>query len=88
MRVADGLLMFRSSVAAFYAWLVYLFYNSAAPIRRDRCLLFLLPHLRKRIDGEKNWAAMVDLLTLTGTLLAAFTLLGIGFFVYAAPHLR
>src|SRR5215475_4437807 len=44
--------------------------------------------IRKRIDGEKNWAAMVDLLTLTGTLLAAFTLLGIGFFVYVAPNLR
>ena len=44
--------------------------------------------VRNRIDGEKNWAAMVGLLTLTGTLLAAFTLLGIGFFVYVAPHLR
>jgi len=44
--------------------------------------------IRKKIDGEKNWAAMIDLLTLTGTLLAAFTLLGIGFFIYVAPHLR
>jgi hypothetical protein len=44
--------------------------------------------IRKRIDGERNWAAMVDLLTLTGTLLAAFTLLGIGFVVYVAHHFR
>jgi len=44
--------------------------------------------LRKRIDGEENMAAIVDLLTLTGTLLAVFTLLGIGFFVLVAPYLR
>ena len=44
--------------------------------------------IRKRIDGEETWAAMVDLLTLTGTLLAVFTLLGIGFFVYIAPNIR
>jgi hypothetical protein len=43
--------------------------------------------IRKRIDGEENTAAMVDLLTLTGTLLTVFTLLGIGFFVSVAPHL-
>ena len=44
--------------------------------------------IRKRIDGEENRAAVVDLLSLTGTLLAAFTLLGIGFFVSIAPRLR
>lgn len=50
---------------------------------------FIADHkIRKRIDGEGNMAAMVDLLSLTGTLLAAFTLLGIGFFVSIAPRLR
>ena len=44
--------------------------------------------IRKRIDGEENRAAMVDLLTLTGTLLAVFTLLGIGFFVSVVPRLK
>ena len=44
--------------------------------------------IRKRIDGEETWAAMVDLLTLTGTPVAVFTLLGIGFFVYIAPNIR
>jgi hypothetical protein len=44
--------------------------------------------IRKRIHGEENKAAVVDLLSLTGTLLAAFTLLGIGFFVSIAPRLR
>lgn len=44
--------------------------------------------VRKRIDGEENMVAMIDLLTLTGTLLAVFTLLGIGFFVFVAPYLR
>ena len=44
--------------------------------------------IRSRIDSEENRAAIVDLLTLTGTLLAVFTLLGIGFFVSIAPRLR
>lgn len=43
--------------------------------------------IRKRIDGEENRAAMLDLLTLMGTLLAVFTLLGTGFFVIA-PRLK
>ena len=42
---------------------------------------------RKRIDGEGNTAVVVDLLTLTGTFLAVFTLLGVGFFVVIAPRI-
>jgi len=42
--------------------------------------------VRKRIDGEGNKTVIVDLLTLTGTFLAVFTLLGIGFFVVIAPR--
>jgi len=42
---------------------------------------------RKRIDGEGNTAVVVDLLTLTGTFLAVFTLLGLGFFVVIAPRI-
>ena len=42
---------------------------------------------RKRIDGEGNTVVVVDLLTLTGTFLAVFTLLGIGFFVVIAPRI-
>lgn len=43
--------------------------------------------IRRRIRGE-NQAAVADLLSLMGTLLAAFTLLGIGFFVFIAPRLK
>lgn len=43
---------------------------------------------RKRIDGQGNTTVVVDLLTLTGTFLAVFTLLGIGFFVVVAPRVR
>jgi hypothetical protein len=41
---------------------------------------------RKRINGDANARVIVDLLTMTGTFLAVFTLLGIGFFVAIAPH--
>jgi hypothetical protein len=41
---------------------------------------------RKRIDGEPSLTVVVDLLTLTGTFLAVFTLLGIGFFLVIAPR--
>jgi drug/metabolite transporter (DMT)-like permease len=43
-------------------------------------------YARKRIDGEANTTLVVDLLTLAGTFLAVFTLLGIGFFVVIAPR--
>jgi hypothetical protein len=43
---------------------------------------------RKRIDGEANTTVVVDLLTLTGTFLAVFTLLGVGFFVVIAPRVQ
>ena len=42
---------------------------------------------RKRIDGAENATVVVDLLTITGTFLAVFTLLGIGYFVVIAPRL-
>ena len=41
---------------------------------------------RKRINGPENAMVVVDLLTMTGTFLAVFTLLGIGFFVVIAPR--
>ena len=41
---------------------------------------------RKRTEGERSTTVVVDLLTLTGTFLAVFTLLGIGFFVVIAPR--
>jgi len=43
---------------------------------------------RKRIDGEGNKTVIVNLLTLSGTFLAVFTLLGIGFFVVIAPRVQ
>lgn len=42
--------------------------------------------IRKRINDEANATVIVDLLTITGTFLAVFTLLGIGFFVVIAPR--
>ena len=44
--------MFRFSVAAFYAWLVCLFYNSADSLRRVTLLSFRLL-LRDRSEVEK-----------------------------------
>ena len=41
---------------------------------------------RKRIDHEQSQRVVADLLTLTGTFLAVFTLLGIVFFVLIAPR--
>jgi cytochrome bd-type quinol oxidase subunit 2 len=41
---------------------------------------------RKRITGEAHVTVVVDLLTITGTFLAVFTLLGIGFFIVIAPR--
>jgi len=41
---------------------------------------------RKRINAAENATVVVDLLTITGTVLAVFPLLGIGFFVVIAPR--
>jgi len=42
--------------------------------------------LCNNFNGEANATVVVDLLTITGTFLAVFTLLGIGFFVVIAPR--
>ena len=39
-----------------------------------------------KFDGGERTKSVVDLLTLMGTLLSVFTLLGIGFFVVIAPR--
>ena len=54
--VADGLLMFRSSVGAFYPWLLCLFYSKTGSIRRDRFIMFCLllrvgPEVEKIVHG-------------------------------------
>jgi hypothetical protein len=41
---------------------------------------------RKKLNAQANAMVVVDLLTITGTFLAVFTLLGIGFFVVIAPR--
>ncbi len=43
---------------------------------------------RKRVDGEKNKRVVVDLLTVTGSLLAMFTVLGIFYFADIAQRVR
>jgi len=43
---------------------------------------------RKRVDGEKNKQVVVDLLTVLGSLLAMFTVLGIFYFADIAPRVR
>ncbi len=49
--VADGLLMFQSSVAAFYALPECLFYSFAGPVRRDRFHMFrLLLPIRSEVE--------------------------------------
>jgi hypothetical protein len=44
--------------------------------------------VRRRVDGETNKQVVVELLTLAGTFLAIFTLIGTFFFIYIAPRLR
>jgi len=39
-----------------------------------------------RVESERRTTVVVDLLTMTGTFLAVFTLLGIVFFVVIAPR--
>jgi hypothetical protein len=43
---------------------------------------------RRRVDGEENGRLVVDLLTLMGTFLAIFTVLGIVFLVFISPRVR
>ena len=51
-------------------------------------LFFAVDHkARGRVDGANNKRVVVTLLTLTGTILAIFTLLGIFFFIYIAPRI-
>jgi len=51
-------------------------------------LFFVADHkARKKIDGENSRQVVVNLLTLTGSILAVFTLLGIWFFTYIAPRI-
>jgi cytochrome c biogenesis protein CcdA len=40
----------------------------------------------QKVNGERR-KSVVDLLTFTGTLLAVFTLLGIGFLIFVAPRI-
>jgi hypothetical protein len=51
--------------------------------------IFFLADLkaRKKIDGENGRQVVVTLLTLTGSILAVFTVLGILVFIYIAPHI-
>jgi hypothetical protein len=53
---ASGLVIFRSSVAAFYLWLLCLFYSVAAPVRRNRLLRFrLLRRIRFEVEEIVHW---------------------------------
>jgi len=48
--------MFRSPVAAFYPWLVCLFYSSAGSVRRDTFLRFrLLLRIRSEVEKIVHW---------------------------------
>src|ERR1700751_2572136 len=50
-------------------------------------VFFIADHrARKKTGGETTPTVVVDLLTMTGTFLAVFTLLGIAFFVVIAPR--
>jgi hypothetical protein len=54
--VADGPLMFRSSAAAFYAWLLCFFYSFADRGRLDRVILLrLLPRVHSEIEKIIHW---------------------------------
>ena len=44
--------------------------------------------LTAKIPRDRNWRASTLLSTLAGTILAIFTLLGIAFFIYVAPHIH
>ena len=48
--------MFRSSVAAFYAFPACLFYSFAGPVRRDRFHMFrLLRPIRSEVEKVVHW---------------------------------
>jgi hypothetical protein len=52
-------------------------------------LFFVVDALaREKVEGEKNKELVVSLLTMTGTVLAVFTLLGTFFFSYIAPRVH
>jgi hypothetical protein len=52
--------MFRSSVAAFYAWLLCLFYSFAGRGRRDRFILLrLLARVHSEIEKIIHWMAEI-----------------------------
>jgi hypothetical protein len=43
---------------------------------------------REKVDGAKNEQVVVSLLTVAGTFLAIFTLMGISYFIYIAPRVH
>ena len=48
--------MLRSSVAAFYPWLVWLFYSLTGSVRGDRFLMFrLLLPVRSKVEKIVHW---------------------------------
>ena len=54
--VADGLRMFRSSMAAFYALPECLFYSFAGPVRRERFHMFRLRlPIRSEVEKVVHW---------------------------------
>src|SRR5215472_15530765 len=58
--LAEGLLMFRSSVSAFYPWLVCLFYNSAGSLHRVTFLRFpLLLRIRSEVEKIVHWMSEI-----------------------------
>ncbi len=54
--VADGLVMLRSSVAAFYSWLLRLFYSFAGHVCRTRVLMLgLLLGIHSEVEQVVYW---------------------------------
>ena len=58
--VADGLVMLQTSVAAFYSWLLRLFYSFAGHVRRDRFLtLRLLLGVYSEVEQIVYWMSEI-----------------------------
>jgi len=51
--------IFRSSVAAFYPYLVHGFHSFAGRVRRNRFVVFRLLHVRSEVEKIVHWVAKI-----------------------------
>jgi uncharacterized membrane protein YhaH (DUF805 family) len=55
----DGLGIFRSSVAAFYPYLIHRFHSFVGRVRRNRFVVFHLLHVRSEVKKIVHWVTKI-----------------------------